>query len=337
MSVTKVVILNWNGEVHLRNFLPSVIASTPDHVQIVVADNGSTDGSVALLSREFPQVEIIELERNYGFAEGYNRALKHVEADYYILLNSDVETTRGWCEPLIEAMDKDRSLAAVAPKLLSYADKSKFEYAGACGGFIDMLGYPFCRGRILSVIEEDFGQYDSACDVFWASGACFMFRAEVFHTLGGFDGRFFAHMEEIDLCWRTQLAGYRIGVEPRSVVYHLGGGTLPNNTPKKLFLNFRNNLAMLYKNLPPGSLYLVLFVRMVLDGGSALVYLLQGQTSFFKAVWDAHMQFHSWLPELRADRRKIQNSAVARPKTIYRGSIILRYLFGYDRYSDIIR
>lgn len=336
MSVTKVVILNWNGELHLRTFLPSVIATTPPDIEIVVADNGSSDGSLALLAREFPQVSTVELDRNYGFAEGYDRALQQIEADYYVLLNSDVETTQGWCEPLVEAMDRDASLAAVAPKLMSYVDKSRFEYAGACGGFIDMLGYPFCRGRILSAIEQDCAQYDSARDVFWASGACFMFRAEVFHKLGGFDRRFFAHMEEIDLCWRAQLAGYRIAVEPSSVVYHLGGGTLPNNTPRKLYLNFRNNLAMLYKNLPQKELYPVLFVRMLLDGGSAMVYLVQGNMPFFRAVWDAHMEFHKWRPQLAEERRKIQQEAVARPSSIYRGSIILRYMLGRKRFDNMM-
>lgn len=337
MSVTKVVILNWNGEAHLSTFLPTVIATTPADVAVVVADNGSTDGSVAMLAREFPQVEVIEFDRNYGFAEGYNRALALIEADYYILLNSDVETTKGWCEPLIEAMESDKTLAAAAPKLRSLIAKDKFEYAGASGGFIDILGYPFCRGRILSTIEEDNGQYDSVCDVFWTSGACFIFRGELFHRIGGFDARFFAHMEEIDLCWRAQLLGYRVAVYPQSVVYHLGGGTLPNNTPRKLFLNFRNNLAMLYKNLPKGEKRVTLLARMALDAGSALVYLLQGRTSFFMSVWDAHMEFYRWRADLRKSRKQIQSSATTRVTTIYRGSILLQYILGKRYYSQIFR
>ena len=251
---TKVVILNWNGAEVLPRFLPSVVAGTPPEVEIVVVDNGSTDGSVELLRRDFPSVRLITLDRNYGFAEGYNRGLDKLritnyelrisQTDYYILLNSDVETPPGWCEPLIEMLVARPDVAAVAPKVLSYAERGAFEYAGASGGFIDALGYPFCRGRILGTVECDAGQYDDAREVFWATGACFACRTDVFHSLGGFDASFFAHQEELDLCWRMWSAGWKIMVEPRSTVYHLGAGTLPPS-PQKLYLNYRNNLAML--------------------------------------------------------------------------------------------
>lgn len=336
MSVTKVVILNWNGEAHLERFLPSVVQHTPAGVGIVVADNGSTDGSLAMLERDFPAVEVVRLDRNYGFAGGYNRALRQVVADYYVLMNSDVEAAPGWFEPLLQAMERDERLAAVSPKLLSYSDKGSFEYAGASGGFIDFLGYPFCRGRILSTLERDRGQYDAPREVFWASGACMMVRASVFHALDGFDAAFFAHMEEIDLCWRMQLQGYKVRVEPAGRVYHLGGGTLPNNNPRKLYLNYRNNLSMLYKNLPRGRREGILFLRMVLDGGSALVFLAQGNLGFFNAVFRAHMDFHRRRPELRRLRQQIQALATARSRWIYPRSILLRYLLGRRRFDDIL-
>ncbi len=335
-SVTKIVILNWNGRAHLERFLPSVVRHTPPNVEIVVADNGSEDDSVALLRERFPSVSVLLLDRNYGYAEGYNRALAQIEADYYILLNSDIETTEGWCDPLIARLESDSHIAAVAPKLLSYTDRQKFEYAGASGGFIDWLGYPFCRGRVLQEIESDRGQYDDARPVFWASGACMAVRAETFHRLGGFDAKFFAHMEEIDLCWRAQLMGDSIWIEPSSVVYHLGGGTLPNNTPRKIYLNYRNNLAMLYKNLSPRSQGWVLSIRMVLDGLSALVFLVQGKHHFFRAVWNAHRDYYRWRSQLREQRRMIQSQVQRRSDYIYRGFIILRYMVGCRRFGQMV-
>ena len=335
MPVTKVVILNWNGRQHLERFLPSVLASTPKEIEVVVADNGSTDDSCDYLRQCFPQVRVIQLDRNYGFAEGYDRVLEQLEADYFVLLNSDVETPEGWIQPLVETLEQNPDMAALAPKLRAWTERDQFEYAGAAGGFIDALGYPFCRGRILSNIEMDQGQYDDARDVFWASGACLMFRASVFRELGGFDARFFAHMEEIDLCWRAQLAGYRIGIEPRSVVYHLGGGTLAVGSAGKTYLNFRNNLAMLYKNLPEGRLYMTLLCRMLLDGGSALVWLLTGKWAYFKAVVRAHRDFYRWLPELRKQRRQIQACAVSKARFIYKGSILLRYMMGHKRFGHL--
>ena len=331
----KVVILNWNGAKHLERFLPSVVSNTPEGVGIVVADNGSTDGSVSLLEERFPSVEIVRLPENYGFAEGYNRALSRIEADCYILLNSDVETPDGWCRPLTDALEADSTLAAVSPKIMSLDSPDTFEYAGACGGFIDALGYPFCRGRILSVIEKDRGQYDTPCDIFWASGACMACRSDVFHAVGGFDADFFAHQEEIDLCWRMQKAGYRIGVVPASRVYHLGGGTLAPS-PRKNFLNFRNNLAMLYKNLPRKQLYPVLALRMLCDGVSALAFLLKGQKGNFMAVYRAHEEFRKWLPNLKAKRRAIAERSVIKSTRIYKGSIVIRYILGRRTFGRLM-
>ena len=336
MSRVKVVILNWNGRAHLERYLPSVVRHTMPQYGVVVADNGSTDTSLEYVAEAFPQVEIVRLDRNYGFAEGYNRALREVEAEYFVLLNSDVEVSEGWCEKLVEALDADPQLAAVAPKLLADTDRERFEYAGASGGFIDILGYPFCRGRILSTTERDEGQYDTPRDVFWASGAAFACRAEVFKSEGGFDGDFFAHMEEIDLCWRMQSSGYRIGVEPRSTAYHLGGGTLSALSPRKTMLNHRNNLAMLYKNLPMGHLLWVLPVRLVLDGAAAASYLAKGQWSCVKAVWQAHVGFCQMLPALRAKRAAERAKRAKLPTTIYRGSVIVRHLFGGKFFGDMM-
>ncbi len=316
----------------MRRFLPSVVAATPPEIGIVVADNGSDDGSLAFVESEFPDVEIIGLDRNYGFAMGYNLALAQLQADYFILLNSDVEPAPGWCEPLIDALDADPLLAAVSPKLLSYSNREYFEYAGASGGFIDVFGYPFCRGRILSTVEKDEGQYDSPRDTFWASGACLACRSELFTDIGGFDGEFFAHMEEIDLCWRAQLFGYRVAVEPRSVVYHLGGGTLPNNSPLKIYLNFRNSLAMLYKNLSRGNFYIVMPFRIVLDIMSAMIYMVRGNGAFAGKVFRAHADFCKWRKDLRPRRREIQRRKTSKPKGVYFGSVVLGYFLFRNKF-----
>lgn len=332
----KIVILNWNGRAHLERFLPSVVAHS-NGASIVVADNGSSDDSVPFVRERYPQVELLLLDRNYGFAEGYNRALSQIEADCYVLLNSDVEVEEGWLDPLVARLEADECIAALAPKILAYERRCDFEYAGAAGGFLDCFGYPFCRGRILDTIEKDHGQYDTAREVFWASGACMVVRADLFHKLGGFDGDFFAHMEEIDLCWRMQLAGYRVMVEPRSRVFHLGGGTLPNNSARKLYLNYRNNLSMLFKNLSRQSLLPVLFTRMVLDGLSALVFLLQRRPDFFKVVFRAHMDFYHALGKLRIKRRLIQQNRVASASSnIYKGSIILRHALGKRTFDHLM-
>ena len=328
MSVAKIVILNWNGVDHLRRFLPSVVAAAPEGVEIIVADNGSTDASVAVLGEEFPTVRVLRMDRNYGFAGGYNRALEQVEADYYLLLNSDVETPEGWLQPLTECLDRNPDVAVVAPKLISSEERRMFEYAGAAGGYIDLLGYPFCRGRILRTVEEDRGQYDDARDVFWVSGAAFCCRAEVFRALGGFDDDFFAHMEEIDLCWRMQLAGYRVRAVPESRVYHLGGGTLQTDSPSKVFYNHRNNLAMLYKCSSSGQRLLVAVMRPALDLLAALSYLLQGRADNFRAVFRAWRDFFRWHPALAKKRRAIQSSRRSAAKHVYGGSIVLRYLLG---------
>ncbi|HJI18372.1 MAG: glycosyltransferase family 2 protein [Alistipes sp.] len=336
MHGTKIIILNWNGEGHLARFLPGVVAAAPEGVGVVVADNGSTDGSLALLARDFPQVQVVRLDRNYGFAEGYNRALAHVEAEYFVLLNSDVETPAGWLEPLIETLERNPDVAAAAPKLLSVAEPGRFEYAGASGGFIDYLGYPFCRGRILRNIECDRGQYDDGRDVFWASGAAFCCRASVLRELGGFDAGFFAHMEEIDLCWRMQLRGYRIRVVPRSRVYHLGGGTLAAGSASKVYYNHRNNLAMLFKCAPPLQRAVVAVVRPPLDLCAALSYLAQGRGDLFRAVGRAWRDFIRMHPSLARERRSVRGGRVAEARGIYRGSVVLRYLLGRRRFDKMM-
>ena len=337
MKRTAVVILNWNGRQHLEQFLPSVVAHTPQQVRIIVADNGSTDDSVAFLAQHYPAIEIIRLERNYGFAEGYNRALEQVDAEFFILLNSDVEVTAGWVEPLVATLTNNRSVAAVAPKLRSYGNRDHFEYAGAAGGYIDVLGYPFCRGRILSTLEQDKGQYDTAQEVFWASGAAFCCRSNVFRMLGGFDADFFAHMEEIDLCWRMQLQGYKIMVEPHSTVYHLGGGTMPNESPRKLYLNYRNNLSMLFKCAPTWQRILVAVARPMADMLSALIYLLRGDKALAKATVEAYRDFFALHGVLNKKRKAVRSACKAESDRIYRGSIVLRYAVGKRFFGNLMK
>ena len=337
MSVVKIVILNWNGAAHLRRFLPSVVRTAPPGVEIVVADNGSTDGSAALVEREFPSVTLLRLPENYGFAGGYNRALERLEGDYWVLLNSDVEPAEGWLEPLIAELDAQPDVAVVGPKLLSCAERDRFEYAGAAGGFIDWFGFPFCRGRILRTLEKDRGQYDDTRDVFWVSGAAFCCRAEVFRRMGGFDAGFFAHMEEIDLCWRMQLAGYRVRVVPGSTVYHLGGGTLTTDSPTKVFYNHRNNLAMLYKCASPVQRAVVAIVRPVLDLMAALSYLAQGRGDNFRAVFRAWRDFLRWHGSLSCKRKEIRQQCRGTVAgKVYRGSVLLRYLLGRKTFGRMM-
>lgn len=290
MKKIAVVILNYNGAQMLRDFLPSVLQFSPE-AEVVVADNASTDESVHVMRSEFPDVRLVLLDKNYGFADGYNLALRQVEAEYYLLLNSDVEVTPGWLAPMLAFMDENVGVAACQPKLLSYKQKTMFEYAGAAGGFLDIYGYPFCRGRIFDTVEQDNGQYDSVTDLFWATGAALMIRAADYWSAGGLDGTFFAHMEEIDLCWRLRARGRRIVCITRSVVYHVGGATLSKSNPRKTFLNFRNNLLMLYKNLPAAELRSVMFRRALLDYVAALKYLLSGNLPDFKAVVKARSEF----------------------------------------------
>lgn len=274
----------------LKRFLPSVVKNSPG-AEIIVADNASTDNSVAIVKEYFPTVHVISLDKNYGFANGYNKVLERVNADYALLLNSDVEVTPGWIEPLVSLLDADESIAACQPKILDYKRKTHFEYAGAAGGFIDRYGYPYCRGRIFDTVEQDNGQYDTPCDIFWATGAALMVRTRVYRSVGGLDGRFFAHMEEIDFCWRMRACGYRIVCLPDSFVYHVGGGTLSADNPHKTFLNFRNNLLMLYKNLPADELRSVMFMRGILDYVAATKFLLTGGFEHFKAVLKARKEY----------------------------------------------
>lgn len=321
-----VVILNWNGEAMLRRFLPTVVRYSCDEAEIWVADNASDDASVQLLREHFPSVRLIQLDKNYGFAEGYNRALAQIEAEYYVLLNSDVEVTHHWLTPLVEYMDAYPDVAACQPKLLSEANRDYFEYAGASGGFIDRYGYPFCRGRIFNTVEEDNGQYDYIIDILWATGACMLIRSADYREVHGLDGRFFAHNEEIDLCWRLRQRGRRIVCIPESEVYHVGGGTLPKSNPTKTFLNFRNNLTMLYKNLPDGELKGVMRVRRVLDYVAALKMLVADRSWVdFKAVVKARRAFYRWRHNFDDDRREIGRTRTASPSERVDYSILWQY------------
>ena len=295
MPLVSIVILNWNGKELLQKFLPFVMVSTYANKQVIVADNASTDDSIIFLQQYFPQVEILANTSNEGFAKGYNTALRQVKSDYYVLLNNDVEVTPGWIEPVIDLMEKDDSIAACQPKLLSYENRRYFEYAGACGGWMDALGYPFARGRVFDIVEVDKGQYDDAQPCFWASGAAMFVKANSYHSVGGLDEYFFAHQEEIDFCWRLQLAGYKVYVQPGSVVYHVGGGTLSKDSNLKTFLNFRNNLVMLVKNLPVAKAILTIAIRVVLDAIAAWKGLLGGNSGFFMAIIKAHLFFLKWL------------------------------------------
>ncbi len=332
MLNTKVVILNWNGEEWLRRFLPRVVATLPEWAHLVVADNGSEDSSEEVVSR-FEGVEWLPLGENYGFAEGYNRALAEIEGEVFVLLNSDVEPTEGWLTPLVERLMESDKIAAVQPKILSYSDPTKFEYAGAAGGYIDRYGYPFCRGRIMGTTEQDKGQYDTTADIFWASGACMAVRAEVWRKAGGLDGDFFAHMEEIDLCWRLHILGYEIVAEPRSVVYHVGGGTLPNNSPRKIYLNFRNSLCMMHKCLPDGERWR-LGVRMWMDRLSWAFYVLTGKWAFAREVCRAHRDYKLLRPSLDEKHRLL--SPTSQPNTtIYKGWIVWQRLIGKRTFSSL--
>ena len=310
-----VVILNWNGEQMLSAFLPSVVAHSvlPESLGeavVYVADNGSTDHSLRLLADSFPSVRTIAFSQNYGFADGYNKAFEPIDAEYAILLNSDVEVTPGWLHPLVQYMDAHPQVAACQPKLMAYHQKDAFEYAGAMGGFIDCYGYPYCRGRIFDTVEKDHGQYDADVPLLWATGACLMVRLAVYKEVGGLDGRFFAHMEEIDLCWRLRCRGYEVRSVASSVVYHVGGATLNAGHPRKTFLNFRNNLLMLYKNLPSDKLRSVLFVRALLDYVAAAMFMLKGEWGSAKAVFRARREYRKLKREFRASREENLHKAV---------------------------
>lgn len=337
MDKVAIVILNWNGVKMLTRFLPTVLDYSRNEAVVYVADNASTDNSVEVLKKHFPEVRLVQLDKNWGFAEGYNKAFEQIEAEYYVLLNSDVEVTHHWLTPLIEFMDNRPDVAACQPKLLSESDHDAFEYAGACGGFVDRYGYPFCRGRVFDTVENDDGQYDYAAEVLWATGACMMVRAADYKAAGGFDARFFAHNEEIDLCWRLRLMGRKIFCIPDSAVYHIGGGTLPKNNPMKTYLNFRNNLTMLYKNLSDGELHHVMRVRAVLDYVAALQALLSGRMGDFKAILRGRRAFKQWLPDYREVRRSVQSMRKVDSVTgIYRRSILWQYYAkGHKKFSQI--
>ncbi len=314
MKRIAIVILNWNGADMMRRFLPSVVANSPE-ADVIVIDNGSTDASLQYLRDEMPQVRIIALDKNYGFAEGYHLGLKKLEEEslsleegmgerYYLLLNSDVEVREGWLQPMFAYMEAHPEVAACQPKLLCQWAPEMFEYAGASGGYIDALGYPYCRGRIFGTVEKDEGQYDDVVPVLWATGAALLIRSRDYWEVGGLDGRFFAHQEEIDLCWRLRSRGRGVVCVPQSVAYHLGGGTLPQGNPKKDYLNFRNNLLLLYKNLPAGRLWKVLFLRFWLDALASVRFVLRGQFRSFLTVWRARFDFWCLLPQFRKDRKE---------------------------------
>lgn len=336
MKRVAVVILNYNGADMLRTFLPGVVEYSPE-AEVIVADNASTDDSVEVVQRLFPTVRLIRLEQNWGFADGYNKALEQVDAEYSILLNSDVEVTKGWIAPMLAALDADSDVVACQPKILDYKRKTHFEYAGAAGGFIDRYGYPYCRGRIFDTLEEDKGQYDTVCDISWATGAALMIRTAEYRTSGGLDGRFFAHMEEIDLCWRLRARGRRILCVPQSTVYHVGGATLSKSNPKKTYLNFRNNLLMLYKNLPQEELRSLMRIRCLLDYVAALKFLLTGGFGDFNAVMRARRDYR----KMRDSYAPVRKENLA--KTVEQGfccrspyPILWRYHFGGKKfYSEL--
>jgi len=328
-----IVILNWNGKKYLEKFLPLLVQFQTKDAEIVVADNASDDDSVLFLRSNYPEIRIIINPFNEGFAKGYNLALKQIETEYYILLNSDIEVTENWIKPVIDLMDSDPLIGACQPKIRSYLDPKKFEYAGAAGGFIDKYGYPFCRGRIFQNIEEDHGQYDDQIEIFWATGACMFVRARLFHDFGGFDEDFFAHMEEIDFCWRLKNAGYKIMYCPTSTVFHIGGGTLPKISWRKTYLNFRNNFFLLYKNLPDDRLIKVFSARFILDGIAAIKFLIQAGFKDFWAVSRAHLSFYRTLKRTKQKRRLLNHGSM---KNVYGKNIVSEYyLKGKRKFSQL--
>ena len=331
-----VVILNWNGRNYLEKFLPSVMSSVYANLEVVIADNASTDDSVSFIRENYPHLRIIQHTKNEGFAKGYNSALKQIDSKYYVLLNSDVEVTPDWITPVIDLMEADEKIAACQPKLLSYHNKAYFEYAGASGGWIDTLGYPFTRGRIFETCEKDNGQYDEPVPCFWASGAALFVKASAYWQAGGLDEFFFAHQEEIDLCWRLKLLGYSIYIQPQSVVYHVGGGTLPTGNTKKVFLNYRNNLIMMAKNLPLHSALFKLPFRLMLDGVAAWRAMLKGDSGYWLAILKAHLAFFAWLLVGKRVTPKTTKS-FSFENGVFKGSIVVAYfLRGKKQFSEII-
>jgi len=339
MKKVAVVILNWNGKALLEEFLPIVIKHTPENIaDIVVADNGSTDDSVDILKKNFPTIQLILLNQNYGFAEGYNKAIEQIDATYTVLLNSDVEVTPNWLDAPLHALDTDNQLAGVQPKILAQKDKAFFEYAGAAGGWIDKYGYPFCRGRILHIIEKDCKQYDTTTDVFWVSGACFFVRTDIYKREGGLDAKFFAHQEEIDFCWRLRSRGYRLACIPQSVVYHVGGATLNVESPRKTFLNFRNSLLMLYKNTPDNQLGQVMRARFWLDHIAAIKFRLSRHSKNAQAVYQARREYKSLRKTyIQARKENLAKATIHKIPEMLQQSLILGfYLKGKKYFTDFI-
>ena len=335
---TAIVILNWNGEMFLQKFLPVLIQNTTQAgVEIIVADNASTDSSLSILKDKFPTVRTILLDKNYGFAGGYNKALAQIDADYFVLLNSDVEVTVDWLKPMLDYMNSHLNVAACQPKILSYDQPAYFEHAGAAGGYIDRFGFPFCRGRIVGIAEEDKGQYDSIVDVFWATGACLMIRSRVFREVGGLDDDFFAHMEEIDLCWRLKSRGYGIVCIPESSVFHVGGGALGYESPYKTYLNFRNNLLMLYKNLPVRLLKKIMFFRFLFDYAAAFQLFITGKPKNAMSIFKARRDYKKMQPDFEEKRNQnLILSTTDATTNIYQKSIVLGYfLKGKKTYNSL--
>jgi len=335
LSKVAVVILNWNGQKFLEQFLPSVVKHSGNDAKVYLADNASSDDSVTYVKANFPTVEIVQNDQNYGFAKGYNIALQKIKAEYFVLLNSDVEVTENWIDPIIDLMDNDRGVAACQPKLKDYKRKDYFEYAGGAGGFIDYLGYPLCRGRVFDHVEEDKGQYDDECEIFWATGACIFVRSSIFNELGGLDDHFFAHMEEIDLCWRMKNSGYKVMYSPHSTVYHVGGGTLNKINPRKTYLNFRNNLFLLHKNLSKKKRYPIIFQRLILDGLAGIKLFLEGKPKHTLAIIKAHFHFYGDMKQNKAKRlKKYQPNNVG---IIHKNILFLSFFKGKKTFSEIIK
>lgn len=334
MTKIAIVILNWNGKSWMEKFLPGVLKHLPDYAQLIVADNKSTDDSISFLEKTYPQIELIINEENDGFAKGYNDALKKVKAEYYVLLNSDIEIKSNWIEPIIDFMESNSDVAICQPKILDQKKSEYFEYAGAAGGFIDYLGFPFCRGRIFQELEKDNGQFNDTKQIFWCTGAAMFIRSEVYHELKGFDESFFAHMEEIDLCWRAQNLGYKVFYKGDAEVFHVGGGTLPKHNPRKAYLNFRNNLFMLVKNWPSKNFYPKLLFKLILDGIAAIKFLIEGDFGQFKAVFNSHIALYKNLRTLIKQRKSIPKTNNKLP--IYNKSIVLEHFVkGKSMFSEL--
>ncbi len=329
ISKIAIVILNWNGKLLLEKFLPYLIKYNSPDAEIIIADNASKDDSISFVQTNYPDIRIIKNNENGGFSKGYNDALSQVDAEYYVLLNSDIEVTSNWINPVISLMDSDKNIAACQPKIMSFYNQEEFEYAGAAGGYIDKFGYPFCRGRIFQEMEKDEKQYNDIVEIFWATGACMFVRAELYHKLGGLDNDFFAHMEEIDFCWRLKNQGYKIMYCPDSVIFHVGGGTLPKNNSRKTYLNFRNNFFLLFKNLPSGKIFPVFFARLFLDGIAGMKFLFQGHFKDVLAVTKAHFMFYFSIGKLYRKRRMIRHSQVS---CIYGKSIVFEHYLKRKKY-----